>query len=230
MTVKELTHRKITIIKPESWGVKYNKTAQYYFQFRTDFFGNPQVATLSNGAKLLLLSILSESSRRVCDTVSYCLEFACGLLKVSLVDLKGFLKELETNEIIELDRGVRLTKHNITEHNITEHPTKKPVGDGLVDLVAEDWNKLCKVLKAEDGIKLPSVKMPLSDARRKRVKIMLKDLPDREQWKNAMGMIPANKFNIGHNDRGWVANFDWFLNTNQNYLKLYEAWCLANED
>jgi len=126
MSKRENTHRKITIINPESWGVKYNKTAQYYFQFRTDFLGNPQIATLSNGAKLLLLSILSESSRRVCRTVSYCLGFSCGLLKVSLSEAKGFLKELERNEIIELDASVRVTKHNITEHNITEQNNNSP--------------------------------------------------------------------------------------------------------
>jgi uncharacterized phage protein (TIGR02220 family) len=146
MPKRENTHRKITIINPESWGVKYNKTAQYYFQFRTDFLGNPQIATLSNGAKLLLLSILSESSRRVCRTVSYCLGFSCGLLKVSLSEAKGFLKELERNEIIELDASVRVTKHNITEHNITEHNTKTPapiVGDEYFVQAVDYLNDRC---------------------------------------------------------------------------------------
>lgn len=165
-------------------------------------------------------------------------KFDESLLKVS--ETSGNFWKIETPIILELmgksfkrkrhSGGSDTPKKEEKRKKNKNIPQETADAASVVDLVAEDWNKLCKVLTEEDGIRLPSVKIPLSDARKKRVKIMLKDLPDREQWKKAMGMIPANKFNIGHNDRGWVANFDWFLNTNQNYLKLYEAWCLANED
>lgn len=111
----------ITLKNPSSWGVKFVKTSQYYFQFRTDFFGNPQIATLSNDAKLLFLSILSECSRQSKVTVSYCLGYAYTLLSIPLATTKVLLRELESNDIIELGRGLRVANNNITEHNITEH-------------------------------------------------------------------------------------------------------------
>lgn len=106
-----------------------------------------------------------------------------------------------------------------------------PVDADKITQVSEDWNKLCEVLKNEHGIKISQVKIPLTEKRRKAVKIMLKELPSRDDWKKAMGMIPANKFNLGENERGWVANFDWFFSTTkQPYMKLYEDWFTANEN
>jgi hypothetical protein len=233
MPKKENTHKIITIINPDAWGVKFNKTAQYYFQFRTDFFGNPQVATLSNGAKLLLLSIFSESSRRSKGTLSYCLEYACGLLNYPLDDIKGFLMELEHNEIIRLETGVKRSKHNITEQNRTEQASEKQMVDDAsckIDLVFDDWNKMCEVLKNDHDVKLPKVNSRTKE-RIELVKKMLTHLPEQEDWKKAMSMVAANKFNRGENDRGWVANFDWFVGkTKQPYVKLNEEWYLANED
>ena len=125
MAKKENSHKIITVLNPSSFGVKYSGKAQYYFQFRNDLLHNPQVFSLSNDAKILFLSILAESSRVGNDTISMCLEYCCGLLRVPLGCIKGLLRELEHNDIIELEIGVRVPINKRKEKNIKEKNIKE---------------------------------------------------------------------------------------------------------
>ena len=51
----------------------------------------------------------------------------------------------------------------------------------------------------------------LSDKRRHSLLSRLKDPFFVENWKAAMDKIPESAFCMGRNERGWRANFDWFL-------------------
>lgn len=51
----------------------------------------------------------------------------------------------------------------------------------------------------------------ISDKRKVSLNARLKDAFFSKNWRAAMAMLPASPFCMGRNDRGWKANFDWFL-------------------
>lgn len=99
-----------------------------------------------------------------------------------------------------------------------------PSGDGVTfetkcEKIAEIWNDIA----VEMG--LPSVKQPLSDKRKRKMREPLKELPEINQWVKAISGIAASDFHLGKNDRRWKADFDWFFqSTKNNYLKMLELY------
>lgn len=51
----------------------------------------------------------------------------------------------------------------------------------------------------------------LSDKRRRFLQVRLHDAFFEANWKAALAKLAASKFCLGNNDRGWRANFDWFI-------------------
>jgi hypothetical protein len=51
----------------------------------------------------------------------------------------------------------------------------------------------------------------ISDNRRRSLDSRLRDKFFSDNWRKAMGRIPASSFCMGRNERGWRANFDWFI-------------------
>jgi len=121
-------HRKITIVDPSRWGLKYTERRQWYYKTRLDFFSDPLIHGLKNDTKILFLAILTESLRSNGAASSMCLEYARGLLSTSLGVIKDSLKELERNNIISLQTKVRnqLREENRIEENRSKEivPTK----------------------------------------------------------------------------------------------------------
>tara|TARA_Y100001963_G_scaffold17759_1_gene21889 strand:+ start:569 stop:1273 length:705 start_codon:yes stop_codon:yes gene_type:complete len=232
---KKNTHRIISIINHEQWGLNFEaKREQWYYKMPLDFFSRSNVFPLSSGAKVVLLDILKESLRQKTGHVSYCLEYAKTFLKVSLDDTKGVLKELKDNNIIELDKEVRrqYIEENRREENRSINDSKKESNPNQkIDWVGEAWNNFStRVNEIDPSVKISKVKVPLSQKRKTHVKKMLAEIPDRDSLSVALRAIAQNDFNLGKNDRGWVADFDWFIRpTSQNYLKYYELG-LANEN
>ncbi len=72
---------------------------------------------------------------------------------------------------------------------------------GLLDI----WNEVAKELG------LPKVRALGKGQRRVKVLTRLKDEPDLEQWRLGASKISESDFLTGANDRGWLANFDWFI-------------------
>lgn len=71
---------------------------------------------------------------------------------------------------------------------------------------------------------LPRIKL-LNAARRRRVAKLIKDFPDaftEQSLGEMIQQIKLSDFHIGKNDRGWVANFDWFIRE-ENFIKLFEG-------
>ena len=86
---------------------------------------------------------------------------------------------------------------------------QKATAQNLVDL----WNRTVT--------KLPKVK-ELTDERRKAAARRLKKHPDLAWWERAFRAADASPFHSGDNDRGWRADFDWFVKNDTNTVKVLE--------
>jgi len=69
-------------------------------------------------------------------------------------------------------------------------------------------------------IELP-VPESLTQAREKKLKNILKQCENVDEFKDVLKKIKDSPFLLGNNDRGWRVNFDWLLNTN-NFIKIKE--------
>ena len=91
--------------------------------------------------------------------------------------------------------------------------------DKKCEVIADIWNDIAV------GLGLPSVKQPLSDKRKRKMREPLKELPEVQQWVKAISGIKASDFHLGKNNTGWKADFDWFFqSTKNNYLKMLELY------
>ena len=75
---------------------------------------------------------------------------------------------------------------------------------GEVGEALRAWNAMAE----RNG--LPAV-AKLTTERRRKLELRMAEVGGLEPLKRAVGQVPANRFNLGENDRGWKANIDWFL-------------------
>ncbi|NDD52851.1 hypothetical protein EBZ39_03055 [bacterium] len=81
--------------------------------------------------------------------------------------------------------------------------------------ITDTWNKIASELS------LPRCEC-LSEARRRVIRQRWKSDFWRENYLSALGLIRGSPFLRGENDRGWVANIDWFLR-GETVTKLIEG-------
>jgi len=100
-----------------------------------------------------------------------------------------------------------------------------PPPSGEAEAVMEAWNRMAETAG------LPQVKM-LSAGRRKHLLSRLRETAWRGVWAEAIAQVPTVPALCGRNDRGWKANFDWFLRP-ESVAKLvegrYSNWKLSPE-
>jgi hypothetical protein len=165
------THKKITIIDPDRWGLKYGEKRQWYYKMRLDFLSDPIVQGLNNHTKMVLLALISESLRENKHQISMCLDFIKHQLRVDLDVVKLSLRELKVNNIIEMESNVRtqLIEENRIEYNRTKQNKKVCSNAGAserysFDLIYQEYprkegktigiNKLKKIVKSKDQFNL----------------------------------------------------------------------------
>lgn len=73
-----------------------------------------------------------------------------------------------------------------------------------------------------DSTKLPKV-LKLSDTRKRKLQSRLESPEFSENWKRVIVAINNTPFLYGENDRGWRADFDWFIENEENFLKVLEG-------
>lgn len=76
-----------------------------------------------------------------------------------------------------------------------------PLPVATVKDVFDAWNMLGVVPKC----------LIVSDQRRRKIELRLRDPFFRDNWRPATDRIKRSHFCQGGNDRGWKANFDWFI-------------------
>jgi hypothetical protein len=104
------------------------------------------------------------------------------------------------------------------EKNNTPKPPKGGITlDQSCEIIVDVWNQTAEV------VKLSKITLPLAEKRKANLKKAIKQMPDLFDWGKAISIIAEKPFHLGHNERGWKANFDWLIApTKMNYLKLAE--------
>ncbi len=77
--------------------------------------------------------------------------------------------------------------------------------------VIEAWNRMAEDHKAHN------IPKAFYDTPKyfKALRARWKETEFREQWEEAMAAVPKHPFYMGKNERGWKANFEWFLRPGQ---------------
>lgn len=84
--------------------------------------------------------------------------------------------------------------------------------ESIAKEVIEEWNKT-KLTKCSK----------LTSKRQTHLKARLKDPHWRESWRKALGIICTSPFCCGQNDRGWIADIDWFIRSDEALVKALEG-------
>jgi hypothetical protein len=74
---------------------------------------------------------------------------------------------------------------------------------------------LINLFNAQCPAPTPKV-LKITDARRKKANIYLRQFPQREFWVGVFNELAQSNFLMGGNNNGWVANFDWLLSKGKN--------------
>lgn len=88
-----------------------------------------------------------------------------------------------------------------SEEKSKDPPLAPPRGDGLAAELTELWNSQAP---------LPKIKT-MSPKRRKSLNARNTDAFWRDNWREALRKVPTIPGLVGENERGWVANVEWFL-------------------
>jgi hypothetical protein len=70
--------------------------------------------------------------------------------------------------------------------------------------------------------KLPDIKL-INEQRKKAIKARWQEMPDVNYWKQVLQKINECDFLLGNNNRGWVANFDFFIRP-MTHIKVMEGF------
>lgn len=137
------------------------------------------------------------------------------------------LKDLQFIEIIKRKRGQpappeskhlgqSATPETETETEIDLETEKDIEAEIDVEGVRDAWNAMAATYPIISKV------LSLSTDRRKHIKARLSDRYWIENWREALARVPNCKFLLGDNDRGWIANFDWFIRPS-TVLKIMEG-------
>lgn len=212
-------------IKISNWA-KYNQRKKDYkrcwwFSFSNTFLEDPVIWSLSDSEKIAFIYLLCQASKSGSETVRVNFDQAkisANVLKKTILSVVEKLEKFEVLKIIWPASDQHLTSSRpasggdltTTEQNRTEEyrrgedRTRPDPGQDLPEL-ARLWNAKCR--------SLPKVKT-CSPSRLKKIQARLKEVPDDLPylyWSEIIERIAASNFCCGHNDRGWVATFDWLI-------------------
>ena len=87
----------------------------------------------------------------------------------------------------------------------------------------DDWN--------EDFVgKLPTVKLPLSESRKRKLQLRLEEHPKEEFWISVFTNIWHSKFLMGNGDQGWKCTLDFLIANDTNCIKIAEGVYGENQE
>lgn len=208
-----------------------------WFRFQNDYFTDSDFCDLPLDQKLVFPYLCSVSSSKMRDEFDVSERVACAVLGIPESAFLSCTKYLQSRGIIEIPTSrerirVRnaartyqndtpsrnITGHNIT--NITEQNTSTTCrlqNPTPLDL-AQSWNSLKHHKQTAINLSTmkPGSKRWLWAAGR------LKDHPELAYWLEVIRRIAGSDFCAGHNDRAWVADFE-FLVRQETHIKAMEG-------
>lgn len=107
----------------------------------------------------------------------------------------------------------------VMENKMNSESNKKPITPReKLDQIVDVWRM------AFENTKVPLVKH-INKKRENLFNEALKDLSEYDDWVDAILGLRSSDFHLGENERGWVADFDYFLNKNKKvYLTFSEKY------
>lgn len=216
-------HVTIEVLNPSRWYLKYSEKSKHYVQLHSSFWGDCDFLALSSDEKVMFLWILNQSLRVNKPSLSICLEFAYGLLNISLDDAKGILSSLERNNIIGLQTKVRKsTKSQLIEEKKIEEKKRKEKTDNsfLINEILDLWNR-----NASDFM-MPTVKK-LNKSRLKRLQEEIKEFDKIDDWRKIFST--ASKKGFSKDGKTFTPNWDYVFRLG-NCLKFYEEYDVLFQD
>ena len=81
---------------------------------------------------------------------------------------------------------------------------------------AEDWNR-------DFADRLATVRLPLSDSRKRKLRLRLQEHPEEDFWDTVFTNIGRSKFLIGNGSQGWKCTFDFIIENDTNCVKIAEG-------
>lgn len=115
---------------------------------------------------------------------------------------------LDREEDKELDK-----EEDIEEDKNTNRYSAPPLSIPYQEII-DAYNKKL-------GTLMPSVRL-LTETRRKAIRARWNEHPGFEEFVSLFNKAAATPFLVGENNRNWVANFDWLMNS-QNWAKVIEG-------
>jgi hypothetical protein len=213
-------HVIIEILNPSRWYLKYSEKSKHYVQLHSSFWGDSDFLALSNDEKVLFLWILNQSLRVNKPSLSICLEFAYGLLNISLDDAKGILSSLERNNIINLPTKVRkTTKRQLIEEKKRKEKRieEKTSNSFLINEILDLWNRNAS------NFMMPTVKK-LNKTRLKKLHDELKEFDNIDDWRKIFSTA-SKKFFTDSSGKLFTPNWDYVFRAG-NCLKFYEEYAV----
>lgn len=200
---------EVEIINWDKYNPRTDRTNMVWFRFQNDFFSSQKLWGLSDSARVTLLFLLCEASKRQKPAISLKPHYVCTLRqrteKLILQDIQdlidcGVIRWASANlrqplAGIEPDKGLATNKQT----NKHTH-TLAPQAAGVHPL-ANLWNKTIT--------KLRSVKK--TEGKRRALCEKVFKNRDEAAWVEVFKKADHSKFLTGGGGRGWVASFDWVL-------------------
>lgn len=202
------------IITVNGWE-KYNPRRDYkrpwWFGFNNNFFFDPDFYEFNDQERLLWIYILCETSRyNKNGELKFNFDHATKVLNQNKRQIQSGIDKLVANSIVSIDlyriRTESVQNLYATEHNITEHNRRGVSGTASDDAshlsLLEVWNQECG--------SLPKAKA-MSKGRAKKASSLFKENSCLNYWRGVVRILASSKFCNGENQRGWRADFDFFL-------------------
>ena len=86
----------------------------------------------------------------------------------------------------------------------------------ILSSFAADWNR-------EFQNQLPAVQLPLSNSRKRKLQLRLREHPEEEFWDTVFTQIEKSKFLKGNGNHGWKCTFDFLVANDTNCVKIAEG-------
>lgn len=208
---------EVTVLGWEKHNARVKKGFEY-FMLSNRFFDDDKIATLTSLERLLFVAILSRCADERAATTRPTRDQLLTMLGQRRYDIATALTHLQENQLVTWQKIQPFNKEKRIEENINEEkrieekkkrekrkelsvPLSEPPPPTSAKKLFEIWNEYCGAL--------PPAKK-LNPSRERRIKAIWDRLPEAE-WIEVVRKLSLSDFCNGKNDRGWKADFDFFI-------------------
>ncbi len=210
-------------IKFNNWA-EYNKRAKEYkhpvwFSFSNDFATNKNFHSFTDSERLIFIYLLCEASKENNNgQLIIDLDHFSYITKQKIPVVNGTINKLIEKQIVTFwDRdGIVTGSHDDPDLAVTgQYRTEqnKDECNSVASPLFKIWN--------ENRGQLGEAKA-MSSKRKQSTNLRWKENPSEEYWINIVNILKRSTFCNGDNDRGWKADFDFFIKPD-THLKALEG-------